>query len=172
MDVNAYLFKGKTGYILIDAGSDKKNLSKELDKLEIKAKKISAVFLTRTVEDHYGSLGLFKNAVIYMSRDEELMIKGRTKHNNPIWKYGSYTLLNNNDSLNVDGLKIKILATPDNAPGSSDFVIGSGYLATGDNLVLKNRNPEQFSEKSNKNIPTDPANYKYVLTTHYGFVRE
>jgi glyoxylase-like metal-dependent hydrolase (beta-lactamase superfamily II) len=157
---------------MIDAGSDKKNLSKELDRLEIKAKKISAVFLTRTVEDHYGSLGLFKNAVIYMSRDEEQMIKGRTKHNNPIWKYGAYTLLNYNDSLNVDGLEIKILATPDNTPGSSYYVIGSGYLATGDNLVLKNRNPEQFAEKSDISIPTDPANYKYVLTSHYGFVRE
>lgn len=171
MYVNTYLFKGKTGYIMIDGGLNKKNLAKELDRLDIKSKKISAVFLTRTDEDHIGSIGLFKNAIIYMSKDEEQMVNGRTKYNNPRWKYGPYILLNNNDSVNVDGLNIKILLPPGHTPGSASYEIGNEYLATGDNLVLKNRKYEPIQGKLN-NMEPDPSNFKYILTAHYGYVKE
>jgi glyoxylase-like metal-dependent hydrolase (beta-lactamase superfamily II) len=181
--VNAYLFKGKTGYIMIDAGIGKKSFKRELDKLGIKPEKISAILLTHTDGDHIGSLGLFKNAVIYMHHDEVQMINGttgKTKFHKTIWKYGPYTTLNNDDTLTIEGLKIKILFTPGHTPGSSCYIIGSNYLLSGDNLFVKNGKYEQFLDRFNMNTAQqiesikklpDPSTFKYILTGHYGIVK-
>ena len=130
--VNAYIFRGKTGYLMTDAGIGKKNFTKELDKLGIKAKKITTILLTHTDGDHIGSISLFKNAIIYMHFDEVQMIDGttgKTKYFKTKWKYGPYTTLNSNDTLTIDGLKIKILHTPGHIPGSSCYIIGVTTLS-------------------------------------------
>lgn len=181
--VNAYIFRGKTGYLMIDAGIGKKNFTKELNKLGIKPKKITTILLTHTDSDHTGSISLFKNAIIYMHHDEVQMINGttgKTKYFKIKWKYGPYTTLNSNDTLLIDGLKIKILHTPGHTPGSSCYIIGQDYLVTGDNLIVKNGTYEHFLEKFNMNTPQqiesikilpDPAIFKYILTGHYGVVK-
>jgi len=181
--VNAYIFRGKTGYLMTDAGIGKKNFTKYLDKLGIKAKKITTILLTHTDGDHIGSISLFKNAIIYMHHDEVQMIDGttgKTKYFKTKWKYGPYTTLNSNDTLTIDGLKIKILHTPGHTPGSSCYIIGSDYLVTGDNLIVKNGTYAHFMEKFNMNTPQqiesikilpDPATFKYILTGHNGMIK-
>jgi glyoxylase-like metal-dependent hydrolase (beta-lactamase superfamily II) len=181
--VNAYIFKGSSGYIMFDAGIGTKSFSRELTKLVIKQDKISAILLTHTDGDHTGAIPLFKNAVIYMQREEEQMINGKTgktKYFKTKWKYGPYTLLNNNDSLTIDGLKIKILLTPGHTPGSSCYIIGRDYLVSGDNLILKNGKYEHFAEAFNMNTPQqietlktlpDPSSFRYILTGHYGVTK-
>lgn len=181
--VNAYIFKGKSGYIMIDAGISKKNFNIQITRLGIKAKKISAILLTHTDGDHIGSISLFKNAKIYMEKDEEQMINGttgKTKFSRPKWKYGPYLLLNNNDTLALDGIKIKIIHTPGHTPGSSCYIIGNDYLASGDNLIMKDGKYDHFVEKFNmntllqiesiKSLP-DPSTFKYILTGHYGVTK-
>jgi len=118
-----------------------------------------------------------------MHHDEEQMINGttgKTKFSKTKWKYGPYTLLANNDTLTIDGLKIKILHTPGHTPGSSCYIIGRDYLATGDNLVVKDGKYEHFIEMFNMNtaqqveslkILPDPSSFKYILTGHHGVVR-
>jgi glyoxylase-like metal-dependent hydrolase (beta-lactamase superfamily II) len=118
-----------------------------------------------------------------MNRDEEQTIngtKGKMSFIKTLWKYGPYKLLSDNDTLTVNGLKIKILHTPGHTPGSSCYNIGSDYLVSGDNLVVTNGEYDHFVEKFNmdtqqqmeslKKLP--PAgSFKYILTGHYGPVK-
>jgi glyoxylase-like metal-dependent hydrolase (beta-lactamase superfamily II) len=181
--VNSYIFKGEQSYLMIDAGIGVKNFKREMDKIGINPDKITKIFLTHTDGDHIGAIGLFKNAVIYMHNNEEQMINGtngKTKYSKPIWKFGRYTLLDSNDSLVIDGLKIKILYTPGHTPGSSCYLVGNDYLLTGDNLTLSNDKYDHFVEKFNMNTPQqmeslkllpDPGSFKYVLTAHHGAIK-
>ncbi len=181
--VNAYIFKGKQGYVMVDAGIGKNRFKREMDKLSINPDKVTTLLFTHTDGDHIGATALFRNAALYMQRDEEQMINGttgKTKFFKPVWKYGSYTLLNNNDTITADGLKIRIIHTPGHTPGSSCYIIGSDYFATGDNLNIRDGKYEHFIEMFNMNTPQQveslktlppPASFKYILTGHNGFVK-
>ena len=76
--VNFFLIRSDEHYIAIDAGNDAEHIRQELDKLNIEAEKILAVFLTHTDSDHTAALSLFENATIYISKAEQQMIDGRT----------------------------------------------------------------------------------------------
>ena len=128
--VNAYLFKGVKGYLVGCRHSQKKSSGLKLHKIDINPDLITTLLLTHTDGDHTGATGLFKNAAIYLHHDEEQMINGttgKTKFSKTKWKYGPYTLLNDNDSLRLDGLSVKILHTPGHTPGSSCYIIGNDY---------------------------------------------
>jgi hydroxyacylglutathione hydrolase len=178
--VNAYIFKGKNSYLMVDAGIRKASFKKELDKIGINPGQIATILLTHTDGDHIGAIPLFKNISIYMHRDEEQMINGTTgksKFHKPKWKYGPYKLLESNDTITIDGIKVKILLTPGHTPGSSCYIIGNEYLLTGDNLIIRNGNYSQFYERFNmdtkkqleslKLLPS-PVTFKYILTGHDG----
>ncbi|MCB8994308.1 MAG: MBL fold metallo-hydrolase [Bacteroidales bacterium] len=181
--VNAFIFKGDSGYVMIDAGFSKRNFARELKKTGISPQEIKTVLLTHTDGDHIAAISLLENPVIYMHRDEEQMINGtngKTKYNHPVWKYGPYKLLDSNDTLMIYGLKIKILPTPGHTPGSCCYVIGNDYLLTGDNLVIKDGRYEHFLEMFNMDTPLqiksltqlpDPGQFKYILTAHNGVVK-
>jgi glyoxylase-like metal-dependent hydrolase (beta-lactamase superfamily II) len=178
--VNAYIFKGNNSYLMVDAGFGKQSFAKELKQAGLAPEQISTLLLTHTDGDHIGATGLFKNIKIYMHTDEEQMINGTTgksKFAKTKWKYGPYKLLGNNDTLTLDGLKIKIIHTPGHTPGSSCYLIGDDYLVTGDNLVVTNGKYEHFVEKFNMDTPKQiesimllplPGSIKYVLTGHHG----
>jgi hydroxyacylglutathione hydrolase len=181
--VNAYLFKGRKYYLLFDAGIKKENFKSELKKTGVNTDQITTVLLTHTDGDHIGAIALFKNATIYMQKNEVQMVNGTTgksKYFKKRWKYGPYSLLNDGDSLTIDGLKIKIIHTPGHTPGSSCFLIGSDYLVTGDNLILKNGHYDHFNDFFNMNtleqieslklLPA-PSSLKYILMGHNGFAK-
>jgi glyoxylase-like metal-dependent hydrolase (beta-lactamase superfamily II) len=178
--VNAYIFKGATGYLMVDAGFGKTAFKVEMEKLGIDPDRITTVLLTHTDGDHTGSLALYKNAAIYIHKDEEQMVNGttgKTKFSKTKWKFKPYTLLPENDSLTIDGLGIRIIHTPGHTPGSVCFIIGNDYLVSGDNLIVVNGKYAHFIEKFNMNTPEQeaslkllpvPASFKYILTAHYG----
>ncbi len=181
--VNAYIFKGKSSYLMVDAGFSKNTVLAEMKKLGISPDQITTILLTHTDSDHTGAIGLFSNPKIYMHRDEEQMINGQTAKMGPFkmhWQYGPYVLLNSNDTLTVDGLKIKIIHTPGHTPGSVCFVIGRDYLVTGDNLIVTDGKAGPFLDKFNMNtaqqieslkVLPDLKSFKYILTAHYGITR-
>ncbi len=178
--VNAYIFKGNNSYLMVDAGFRKHSFNNELTKAGIAPGQISTLLLTHTDGDHTGATGLFKEIDIYMHSDEEQMINGtmgKSKFFKPKWKYVPYKLLDSNDTLTIDGLKIKILHTPGHTPGSSCYIIGNDYLVTGDNLVVTNGRFEHFVESFNMDTPKQiesirllpvPGSFKYILTSHHG----
>jgi glyoxylase-like metal-dependent hydrolase (beta-lactamase superfamily II) len=181
--VNAYIFKGKKSYLMVDAGFSEKNFLAELNKLAIAPEQITTILLTHSDGDHIGSIGLYKNPKIYMHKDEEQMINGQTAKMGPFktkWKYGTYTLFNSNDTLTIDGLKIKVIHTPGHTPGSVCFVINNDYLLTGDNLIYSNGKYEHFVEKFNMDTPRqieslkllpEPKSFRYILTGHHGVTK-
>lgn len=181
--VNAFIFKGRNSYLMIDAGFSKKNFKKELKKIGLDPNQITSIFLTHTDGDHIGAMSLFKEPAVYMHREEEQMINGTNGKMKLVrfkWKYGAYKLLENNDSLIIDGLRIRILHTPGHTPGSSCFIVGNDYLASGDNLTINKGKVEQFVEMFNMDTPRqleslktlpEPASFKYILTGHHGIVK-
>jgi len=181
--VNAFIFKGKDGYIIVDACLSEKNFKTEIDKLGINPDKITALLLTHTDGDHTGATGLFRNAEIYMHRDEEQMVngtKGKTKFSKTIWKYKPYKLLNSNEELILNGLNVRVIHTPGHTPGSCCFIIGKDYLVSGDNLIVKDGKYFHFVEKFNMDTPEQeksikvlpgPETFKYILTAHNGIIK-
>ncbi len=181
--VNAYIFKGKQSYLMVDAGFGEKSFLTELNKLGIPPEKITTILLTHTDGDHTGSIGLYKNPKIYLHKDEEQMVNGQTAKMGPFktkWKYGPYTLFNSNDTLNFDGLNISIIHTPGHTPGSVCFVINRDYLVTGDNTIVTNGKYEHFVENFNMDTPRqieslkllpEPNSFRYILTGHHGVTK-
>lgn len=181
--VDAFIFKGKKSFIMIDAGIGEKRFRNEMIKTGISPEQIAALLLTHTDGDHIGATALFRNASIYMHRDEEQMINGttgKTKYSKTKWKFGPYILLSSNDTLTIDGLKIRVIHTPGHTPGSACYIIGDDYLVSGDNLIYTDGMYEHFVEKFNMNTPEqenslkqlpDPASFRYILTAHNGIFR-
>lgn len=166
-----------------DAGIGETSLKAGLDKLGISPDQVSAILMTHTDGDHIGAMGLFKKAKVFIHKEEEQMINGkngkffflRTK-----WKYGGYSLLNSNDTLTVDGLKVKVFHTPGHTPGSCCFLVGTDYLITGDNLAYKNGAFTHFTDIFNMNTKEQESSIKvlpnlksiiYILTAHHGFIK-
>ena len=181
--VNAFIFKGRESYLMVDAGISEGSFRYELKKLGIAPGQITTILLTHTDGDHIGAVGLFSNPKIYLHKDEEQMINGTTAKAGPfktIWKYGPYRLFSSNDTLTIDGLKIRILHTPGHTPGSVCFVINNDYLLTGDNCIVKDGKVEHFVEKFNmdtgkqveslKALP-DLKSFKYIMTAHHGMIK-
>jgi hydroxyacylglutathione hydrolase len=180
--VNAFLFKEKEGFLLVDAGFNAKGFNRELEKLRIKPEQINAVLLTHTDGDHIGAIGLFTQAKVYMHQEEEQMINGKNGKfffSKKKWKFGPYTLLKSNDTLTISGLKIQIIHIPGHTPGSACYLIDDKYLATGDNISFKNGHIGPFNNYFNMNTKEQIKSIKahkkifcnrYLLTGHYGII--
>jgi hydroxyacylglutathione hydrolase len=177
---NMYLIKIKDKYIAIDAAKEKEIIKQELKKLNINADDVAAVFLTHTDWDHTGALGLFKNAKIFISKEEEQMINGTTARfffmkNKAHFKYST---MNDNEVQAVSGIKIKGILTPGHTPGSMCYLIGDQYLFTGDSLSLISGKAGVFSDLFNMDSKTQRESLKklvnltgikYIFTAHHGY---
>jgi len=180
--VNAYLFKTSRGYVMVDAGISTDHFLSEMGKLGIKPDQVTTVLLTHTDSDHTGAMGLFKNAKVYMHKDEEQMINGRNGKMFFLrlhWKYGPYILLNDRDTLNIGNLRVRIIHTPGHTPGSSCYLFNHEYLATGDNVAYKNGKFVHFTDFFNMDTPAQETALKhltelqttpYILTGHHGII--
>jgi hydroxyacylglutathione hydrolase len=181
--VNFYLIKGKDCFIAIDAGADIKASKKEFAKLNIDPAKISACFFTHTDYDHIADIDLFKNAKLYISKDEEQMVDGRTAKflffKNKI--NAKFNLFDDGNEFEIDGVKIKCVLTPGHTPGSTSFIVNGKYLFTGDTISLKNGKAEAFNEFFNMDtkkelksikILSELTGIEYVFTAHYGYTSD
>jgi glyoxylase-like metal-dependent hydrolase (beta-lactamase superfamily II) len=74
--VNMYLVEKNSKIIAIDAGNNIKTIEREIKKINIDIKKVKAVFLTHADVDHVASIKIFKNAKIFISKEEEPLMKG------------------------------------------------------------------------------------------------
>ncbi|MCL2842577.1 MAG: MBL fold metallo-hydrolase [Oscillospiraceae bacterium] len=181
-NANFYVVNYDDDCIAIDAGGGNENIAKaEMDKLNIEPEKITAVLLTHTDFDHISALRLFKNATIYISKQEEqvldgsvprLVFGGKNKLNH------SYSTIEDNEELYFGKIKVKSVLTPGHTVGSMSFLIDDKYLFVGDNLSLQNGQVGLFNSLFNLSDDTQKesirnlakiASTEYIFTAHYGF---
>ncbi len=178
--VNLFIIKNGTQYIVIDAGNSAKNVSKELNQLKIDPKDVVALFLTHSDVDHIAALDLFSNAQIYLSKAEKQMINGQTARflfmKNKLTS--EYKLLEDNQTINVAGLKIQGILSVGHTPGSMCYLVNDTYLFTGDNMSLKNGKVGTFNDLFNMDSKTQKISLKklaqltgvsHIFTAHYGY---
>ena len=78
-----FLYKADDFLICFDTGFNEDSIKKEFDRLGFDPKNVRYIFLTHSDRDHTGGLNLFKNAKLYLSADEEQMI--RKKNTEVFW---------------------------------------------------------------------------------------
>ncbi len=182
--VNLYVYQ-KGEIIVFDAGYPQDpNLEQEFKKIAILPDKVSHLFLTHTDMDHAGRLDLFRNATIYLSEKEEQMINGTTCRmlnlytNRPI---DSYTLLRDNQVIEIGKIKVKAIETPGHTPGSMSYLVDKSILITGDTLTLRKGHVNPFFWPYNMDGKTQIESIKrlaqlknisVLCTAHTGYTFE
>ena len=149
--------------------------------MKINPDKVSAVLLTHTDFDHVAAIELFKNATVYLSKEEEQLINGITKRFYIIgnkMNTKDYQLIEDGQVLHIGNIVIQGILTPGHTPGSMCYLINNTYLFTGDVLSLKNGKIDRFNEFFNMDTETavrsmgkltDIPNAQYIFTAHYGY---
>lgn len=179
-----YIIKGNEGYVAVDTALNPSIIRRELGRLQIPADEVTAVLLTHTDSDHTGSIGLFKNAKVYISDQEEQMINGKTVRMMYIFKNKldhQYSLLKDGQEIELAGLKIRCVLTPGHTPGSMSYIVNDKYLFTGDTLSLKEGKAELFNEFFNMDSKGELKSIKELsgltgieelFTGHYGYSKD
>jgi glyoxylase-like metal-dependent hydrolase (beta-lactamase superfamily II) len=177
---NFYIVEGDNNLIAFDCGGNKNTVSKELAILNLDPLKVEAIFFTHTDTDHVSALGLFPEASVYISAEEEQMIDGTTART---WIFknkipAGYKLLNDNQDIEIAGLKVHCILTPGHTPGAMSYVVNDTYLFTGDTLRLKDNKVGLFNDLFNMDTEREKVSIdklarlpgvKYIFTAHYGY---
>jgi len=138
--VSFFIYRKDGRTIAIDSGFGRDLVVRELRWLKIKPDSVSAVFLTHTDLDHAGGVSVFKNADIYISADEEQMIRYKTARKfGVVFNSGidrPYKLLRQDDEISVGDIKVRAIETPGHTPGSMCFLVDGAFLFSGDAFNL------------------------------------
>lgn len=181
---NMYLIKDSLGYIAIDAGKDIKVIESEMKKLNINPDEVIAIFLTHSDMDHIAGIPLFKNAKLYMARNEVKMLNGEKQkipgYNNSISR-ADYILLEDQQNLEIGKHKIHCILTEGHTSGSMCYQVNEKYLFTGDILSLHDGKlghsvkffdlDHDMTTKSISKI-TNHSNVETILTSHWGVTKD
>lgn len=182
--VNMYLIKDSIGYIAIDAGKGIENVKKGLQELDINADEVIAVLLTHSDMDHVAALPLFKNAKLYLAKEEVKMLNGEKQKipfvNNKMSR-NDYILLDDKQSFVIGSHTINCILTAGHSSGSMCFQVNDKYLFVGDMLSLhdgKLGNSIKFFDLDHKMASksieriTNVPNVEYILTSHWGISKD
>ncbi len=161
-DTNIFIYSDGKNTLCFDAGYiNNTYLENEFDKIGINPSSITHLFLTHMDMDHAGSLdkdsraNWFKQAHIFVGRNEEGLLKGVTPRNgiilNPVQFPREYTLLDDGEVISVGSVTVQAIATPGHTPGHMAYVINSKILCSGDALVLKDGIVQPFYATWNMN---------------------
>ena len=180
--VNLFLIKGQDKYIAIDCGNELENIESGLKSLGINSGDIIAIFLTHSDFDHIAGLDIFGNAKVYLSKDEEQMINGKQARFFSIAKNkintSDYLLIDDEQIVNIDGIKIQGISNPGHTPGAMSYLINNSYLFTGDALKLEDGrvtlfydifNMDSDEAKTSINKLMNIKEVEYLFTAHTGY---
>jgi hydroxyacylglutathione hydrolase len=182
--VNLFLVKDSDAYIAIDAGNNPDAVLAEMKKLNIEPEKVIAVLLTHTDGDHVAAIKHFKNAKVFLSRQEAGLINGTKSRflffGNKI-DTKEYSLIEDQQIFNIGNIKIQGYLTPGHTPGSMCYLINDEYLFTGDLLSLKSGIIDRFNKFFNMDTETSVNSIqkitgipgaRYIFTAHYGYCND
>jgi glyoxylase-like metal-dependent hydrolase (beta-lactamase superfamily II) len=177
--VNMFVLKGTDGYITFDAGMNAKHIAQELATLNIEPQQVQAIFLTHSDSDHIAAIGLFPNATLYLSKDEEQMVNGQTPRFAVIGnrlKY-PYTLFEAGQPMTVAGITVEGVSAPGHTPGSMSYLVNGNLLFVGDTMSLQDGKADIFNDFFNMDSDRQRESIKLlagltgidsVFTAHYG----
>jgi hydroxyacylglutathione hydrolase len=139
-----FLIRTGNGFIAIDSGYRNAIIQKGLAYNNIKPEDVKAVFITHSDIDHQNAAEVFTRARFYFPKKEiEMIANGvpRLKYlpfiKNSV-RLNHYTAVNDNDSLQIDNLKVKCISLPGHTLGSMGYIIDDKYLFSGDAFRIKN----------------------------------
>ena len=141
-DINIFIYRTGDSFICFDTGYGNKEMLQEFEKLNIEKDKISHIFLTHTDYDHTKGLKFFRDAEVYLGKNEESLINGEKSrfkgiYNNPELNC-KYDLLEDNEIVNIDDIEIKVIFTPGHTTGHVAYLVNKKILITGDSVVIQN----------------------------------
>jgi hydroxyacylglutathione hydrolase len=179
--VNMYLVKDSNFYIAFDAGNSIKHVIAGLKTLNIDPDQVKAILLTHTDNDHVAAIRIFKNAKVYISRQEEQMLNGQKSKflnfRNHI-DAKNYSFVEDQQTLEFGRIRVRGILTEGHTSGSMCFLVDDKYLFTGDALSLKDGKigmsvkffdmDFETARKSIKNI-TGLPDAQYIFTSHFGY---
>jgi len=134
---NFYAFDTGKGVALFDTGMSPKVAASGLRAMGMSPDAVTHIFLTHSDRDHAGGAKAFPAAMLYISKEEEQMVDGRTPrqlgflHNQ---RMAGYHALEDGDAVDIGGAKVRMLLTPGHTPGSASFAIDGRFIACGDLL--------------------------------------
>lgn len=182
---NLYLLKTPSGYIAFDASDDSAKITAGCAALNIDPAQVHTVFLTHSDADHVDGLTAFPGATVYLSR-EELPLLSDSKHRHFLGMghqntlpVSTYKTLADQDSITVDGIVVRAIATPGHTLGSMCFLVDSA-LFTGDLCMVKNGQIEPMIDIFTEDRAQDSASIrdiaqyrsiKTLYTAHTGIMQ-
>ncbi len=183
--VNMFVYTDGNNTIAIDASYKTPGLIDEFKKINIDPLSITHLFLTHSDIDHAGSYGIFKNAQVYLSKEEEQMINGLTARVPGIYSnpkiLNTYNLLSDSDEIDAGNIKVRAISTPGHTPGSMCYLINGSMLFTGDTLILRKEKIFPFYSCFNMNTEQQKLsirklaaleNVSAIYTAHTGYSQD
>jgi hydroxyacylglutathione hydrolase len=184
----AWIARTPHGAVLVDAGLDATGAAilAELKSEGVEPDQVLAVLLTHGHPDHYAAAGRFPKAQVMVGASDLGMIRGDKAHYAAFGKLVSALLplppgpaaiteLRGDETLEFDGARFKVVATPGHSPGSVVYLY-KDVLFTGDSLLRKKGGvaiaPSLMSEDSERNRASlraiEPLVFEKLADGHAG----
>jgi len=144
---NIFFYEKDGAVIMIDAGYSYERLSEKMGWLDIDPASVKHILITHQDTDHVGAVerdsgGLFRDAVLYLSEEEDRYMTGEVKRK---VSFGHLTLprvitdnrkvlLHDGQVLDIDGIKVECIMCPGHTWGHMVYLVDDEYLFTGDTL--------------------------------------
>lgn len=164
LGVNCYILTNDDKAIVIDPGAEYNKIKEALN-----GKKVEAVLLTHGHFDHTGAVKQFQDngAKVYVSKeDAKMLLDGYTSlaqpFGYPFTPIKADETFNDNDMIELIGLKIKVILTPGHTTGSACFLIDD-ILFSGDTLFNRSIGRTDFPGGDFQAISASIRNKLYVL---------
>lgn len=144
---NIFFYSKNGATIMIDAGYNYPRLKEKMRWLDLDPASIRHVLITHQDTDHVGALEtdsdlLFRDATVYLSEIENRYLTGEVRrrviyrlYRLPLVKiHNRRVLLQDEQVLDVEGVKVECLLVPGHTWGHMAYLIDDGYLFTGDTI--------------------------------------
>lgn len=144
---NIFFYRKGGTTIMIDAGYNYDRLEEKMEWLGISPSEIKHILITHQDTDHVGavaeeSLGLFKNAKLYIGERENRYLTGEVRRRVVYHMYklpqvtinNKKVLLHDGQMLEIEGIKTECFLVPGHTWGHMVYLIDGKYLFTGDTI--------------------------------------
>lgn len=146
---NIFFYTKNGKVVMIDAGYNYPRLKEKMEWLGIVPEEITEILITHQDTDHVGaveddSVGLFKNAMLYLSEKENRYLTGDVRRK-VYWGFyklpqvhisNEKTLLKENEVFYIGDIKVEAIPVYGHTFGHLVYLIDDKYLFTGDSIWL------------------------------------